>query len=169
MSSPAVQPVVWYNRGIRSPQLTLKTMDHLIAPTPNVVYTPVSDEETQEIFNAPGPSSTGLMDAPFISVVTFLKIAHQPGTNGRAGVVLKDANQIVGLTPGQTHVLSSVIHSLFATPWIILGCMIFSAAILPPNSLEDDFDMNDPTQHIGMINEDLDIQYLMSYWKKTQV
>ncbi|KAF8196790.1 hypothetical protein K438DRAFT_1967793 [Mycena galopus ATCC 62051] len=155
MSSPAVQPA-WYNRGIHSPQLTeaLKTMDDIVrtlikqhmAPPPNVDYTPVMYEETQ----APGPSSTDIMEAPFIGVVIFLKIANsRRGTSGKAGVILKDAKKIVTLTAQ--------------------GVMIFSAAIFPPNSFEYQFNEDDPTHHVGLVSENLDIQYLVSYWKKIQV
>ncbi|KAJ7272530.1 hypothetical protein B0H12DRAFT_1090894 [Mycena haematopus] len=164
MSSSEQAPVrvVWYNRGIRSPQLTLKNMDRFvraqikeqIPSAANTVYTPVSYEDTQEIYHAPGPSSTGLMDAPFIGVATFLKIAIRPGVSGagQAAVVLKDANQLIALTPGHTQTPCS---------------MMFPAAILPPNAFEDGFDMNDPTHHIGLIRENIEIRYLISYWKKT--
>ncbi|KAF7356928.1 hypothetical protein MVEN_01028700 [Mycena venus] len=165
MSSSADQPVVWDKRGIRSPHLIPQNIDQFvraqikqqIATPANVVYQPVSYEATQEIYNTPGPSSTGLLAAPFIAVVTFIKIANQPGNANQepAGVILKDAKKIIGLTPGQTYTPSN---------------MIFSAAIFPPNSFEPDvFDMDDPTHHIGLIAGSIQIEYLISYWKKTQI
>ncbi|KAJ7880374.1 hypothetical protein B0H14DRAFT_3434620 [Mycena olivaceomarginata] len=166
MSSFADQPVVWDKRGIRSPQSIPKNMDRFvraqlkeqIAQPPNVVYAPVSYEETQAIYHDPGPSSTGLMDAPFIAVVTFIKIAtsRRAGANSAgAGVVVKNAKQIIGLTPGQTQTPCS---------------MMFPAATFPPNCFEPGvFDLHDPTHHIGLITGDVDIEYLISYWKKTQI
>jgi hypothetical protein len=150
-----------------------------IAQPPNVVYAPVSYEETQAIYHDPGPSSTGLMDAPFIAVVTFIKIAtsRRAGANSAgAGVVVKNAKQIIGLTPGQTQTpckFWSIIPKRFRQCLFIsrfIGSMMFPAATFPPNCFEPGvFDLHDPTHHIGLITGDVDIEYLISYWKKTQI
>ncbi|KAJ7027925.1 hypothetical protein C8F04DRAFT_1121137 [Mycena alexandri] len=160
--------VVWDRRGMKNLHLIPGNIDAFVraqiaeqvAQSPGTVYVPVSWEDTQAIHHAPGPSSTGLMDAPFIGGITFIRIAHRPNTPAtnapQAGVVLKDPKNVIGLTPGHT-----------VTPC----SMFFPAAILPPDSLErsvgPDF-MADPTCHIGMINEGVQIEYLISYWKKTQ-
>ncbi|KAJ7777286.1 hypothetical protein B0H16DRAFT_1712308 [Mycena metata] len=161
--------VIWDRRGMKNLQLIPKNIDAFVraqiaqqfAKPPGNLYVPVSWEDTQAIHDAPGPSSTGLMDAPFIGGITFIRIAHRPNTPAtnapRAGMLLKDVKNIIGLTPGHTK-----------TP-----CnMFFSAAILPPDSLErpvgPEF-MADPTCHIGLINEGVQIEYMISYWKKTQV
>ncbi|KAK7031449.1 hypothetical protein R3P38DRAFT_3187159 [Favolaschia claudopus] len=170
MSSSETQPVVWDSRGIRNPDLIPPHMDRFVRAQireqinvpANVVYTPVTFNETQQVYNNPGPSSTGLLSAPSIAVVTFIKIAHPPGSPSpapgqktTAGVVVKAAKQVIGLTPGHTQTPCS---------------MIFSAAIFPPHSFEPGvFDMHDPTHHIGLITGNVDIEYLISYWKKTQI
>jgi len=128
---------------------------------PDVVYKPVSYEETQ-IYHAlkgPTPAGADLFGAPFIGVVTFIKIANPPGAKAskepEAGIVHKAAKQIIGLTPGKTKTPCS---------------MIFPAAQFPPNSFEPGvFDMHDPTHHIGLITGNVQIEYLLSYWKKTEV
>jgi hypothetical protein len=117
MSSNQLVPVVWDKRGIKSDTSIPRNLDSFVRAqikeqiirSPNITYTPVSWEDTQESLSAPGPSSTDLMGAPFIVAVTFVKIAHPPGARPskkpEAGVVLKDAQprQIIGLTPGYTQ------------------------------------------------------------------
>lgn len=106
--------VVWDRRGMKNLHLIPENIDAFVraqiaeqvAQSPGTVYVPVSWEDTQAIHHAPGPSSTGLMDAPFIGGITFIRIAHRPNTPAtnapQAGVVLKDPKNVIGLTPGHT-------------------------------------------------------------------
>lgn len=115
-SNTMASSVLWDNRGISNPDLIPRNMDAFVraqlkeqvAQPPNIVYFPVSYEETQANEYAPGPSSTGLMDAPFVGVVTFIRIAKPTrapanGKKPQAGVVMKANKSIIGLTPGHTQ------------------------------------------------------------------
>ncbi|KAJ6581139.1 hypothetical protein B0H19DRAFT_1251381 [Mycena capillaripes] len=159
----SVQPVVvWDQRGIKSPRLIPKNIEAFVRAQlkqqvpqpPNVVYAPVSWDDAQAGNQVP---YNDLMDAPFIGVVTFVRIANPPGARAsnkpKAGVLLKAAKQIIGLTPGQTK-----------TPCNLM----FPAAIFPPDRFEPGvFDVDDPTHLVGLINDGIQIEYLISYWKKT--
>ncbi|KAJ7777289.1 hypothetical protein B0H16DRAFT_952881 [Mycena metata] len=103
-----------------------------------------------------------MKDTPFIAVVTFIRIAHPPGgpttgTESEAGVVLKAEETMVEFAPGYTE-----------TP-----CnMMFPASAFPPDSFDHVVGqafMADPNRHIGLIRGNLRTDYLISYWKKTQV
>ncbi|KAJ6624857.1 hypothetical protein B0H10DRAFT_2186397 [Mycena sp. CBHHK59/15] len=173
-------PVMWDTRGIRNPESVPNDIDAFVraqlreqvVQPPNIIYMPVSWEETHTAHYVPGPSSTSLQQAPFICVITFTRIAHPRNwVSGRsaaprAGVVIKAARNIIGLTPGHT-----------VTPWqrsyvfrSIARQHDISRRHRSSDSFERGFSMEDPTQHLGLVAEGgMEIDYMMSYWKKTQL
>ncbi|KAJ7626347.1 hypothetical protein DFH06DRAFT_738851 [Mycena polygramma] len=176
------EPVIWDKRGIKSPHLIpgyidafaraqIKEQVAKFLPFPNAVYTPVSWEQVQKPANY---ARGDLWDEPFIALVMFVSISNPPGVPvsdvAEAGVVLKDAKQIIGLTPGytQTPCKSDVINDLRKWYSFFTGSLAFPALSFAPDTFERDYNKHDPTQRVGLITGDVRIEYMVSYWKRPQ-
>ncbi|KAJ7281979.1 hypothetical protein C8J57DRAFT_1299046 [Mycena rebaudengoi] len=170
----SVQPaVIWDKRGIRNHGLIPASIDSFVRTQireqfpSGTTYTPVSWDEIQTTVQNPGTPSVTLYDAPFICAITFIRIANPvtaqlaTGSNGqppKAVIFLKEANTAVQLTPGYTQTPCTMVQAASSAPPDIFegATRHVSAATL-----------QDPTKQIVLLNEGIEIEYMLSYWRKT--
>ncbi|KAF9024436.1 hypothetical protein BDZ89DRAFT_1136073 [Hymenopellis radicata] len=156
-------PIPWYKQSSSVPSRSMDTnedirnslfaLGQLKENLPDAKYSPVTWEEAQAIFSTPAAiaaaqASTDMYSWSAVCMLMITQIARTSG-NGKAGLVVLAAKQIMGLDPDGTK-----------TPCT----MLLSAKDCPPTEVE----MKDmERQKIGLVADaGVVVEYQVSYWKK---
>ncbi|KAF8901110.1 hypothetical protein CPB85DRAFT_1256446 [Mucidula mucida] len=156
-------PIPWYKQSSAVPSRVMENnedirhslfaLGQLKENLPDAKYSPVTWEEAQALFSTPAAiaaaqASTDMYSWSVVCMLMITKIARKFG-DGKAGVVVVAAKQIMGLDPDGTK-----------TP-----CSLFlSAKDCPPAEVE----MKDiEQQKIGLVADaGVVVEYQVSYWKR---